>query len=139
MSEVYLKRTLSGLAADDEEAARVLKRIPMGTVVQCEVVRPRSAKSLRYYFALCRLVASNHETLQTKDEVDQVLRLLAGHVELVQVGDRIVKIPKRLAFSELGEEGWQDYLKRAKDVVLRDLLPGVELPAIEEEIARMVG
>jgi hypothetical protein len=138
VSKFYLKRTLAGLVADDAEASECLRKIPPGTTVRCEIIRPRNAKELRYYFALCELVASNHAELTTKDQVDQALRILAGHVDLVQVGGKVLRIPKHINFAELGQEVWREYLKRAKDAVVQELLPGVELPEVESEIARMV-
>ena len=137
MSELYLVRTLTGLAADNDESAFELRKIPIGTTVKCEISRPRSLQQLRYYWALCNLVASNHATLQTKDQVDQTLRLLTGHCDAVKVRDNIVYIPRRLAFSKCEQEEFNAFLKRAKDAVMLELLPGVQMAEIEDEIARM--
>lgn len=138
MAEFYLKRTLTGFAPDDSAAVENMKRIPLGTTVRCEITRPRSVAQLRYYWALCALVAQNHAELQTREQVDQALRILAGHVDLVRVGDHTLQIPRRIAFAKLGQDEWTAYLARAKDAVVRDLLPGVELPEFEAEIQRMV-
>lgn len=139
MAEFYLKRTLQGFAADDSAAVENMKRIPLGTTVRCEITRPRSVQQLRYYWALCALVAQNHVELQTREQVDQALRLLAGHVDIVKVGDKVLQIPRRIAFAKLGQAEWQAYLTRVKDAVVRELLPGIELPEFEEEILRMTG
>ncbi len=137
MSEFWLRRTLTGFAPEGDEAATDMRRIPLGTSVRCEITRPRSVPQLRYYWSLCALVASNHAELQTREQVDQAIRILSGHVDLVNVGDQIVKLPRRIAFSKLGQDEWHAYLSRAKDAVLQHLLPGVELPEFEAEIARM--
>lgn len=139
MAEMYLRRSISGLVADDPDAVESLKRIPLGTTVRCEITRPRSVKQMRYYWSLCALVASNHSELQTREQVDQALRLLTGHVDLVKVGDKVLQIPRRIAFSKLSQDEWSAYLVRVKDAVVRELLPGVELPEFEEEILRMTG
>ena len=138
MVDLYLKRTLTGLVPDDADAVESLRRIPIGTSVRCEITRPRSVPELRFYWALCALVAQNHLELQTREQVDQALRLLTGHVDLVRVGDQVLQLPRRIAFSKLSQQEWQAYLMRAKDAVVRELLPGVELPEFEAEIARMV-
>jgi hypothetical protein len=137
VSEFYLRRTLTGFAPDCAEAQVAMKRIPVGTTVRCEITRPRSVQQLRYYFAMCQLISVNHQELQTREQVDQALRLLTGHVDLVQVGDRTLQLPRRIAFSKLSQDEWQAYLMRAKDAVLQHLLPGIELPELENEIARM--
>jgi hypothetical protein len=56
----------------------------------------------------------------------------------VQIGDQTVKLPRRLAFAKLSQDEWQAYLMRAKDAVVRELLPGVDLREFEDEIMRMV-
>jgi hypothetical protein len=137
MAEFYLKRTLSGFAPDEAESQAALKRIPVGTTVRCEITRPRSVPQLRYYWQLCALVSINHQELQTREQVDQALRLLTGHVDLVRIGDKTLQLPRRIAFAQLSQDEWQAYLMRAKDAVLQHLLPGVKLPALEDEIARM--
>ena len=139
MAEFYLKRSLTGLIADDADAVESLRRIPLGTTVKCEITRPRSVQQLRYYWSLCALVAQNHVELQTREQVDQALRLLTGHVDIVKVGDKVLQIPRRIAFAKLSQDEWQAYLMRVKDAVVRELLPGVELPEFEDEILRMTG
>jgi hypothetical protein len=138
MAEMYLKRTLTGFAPDDADAVDSLKRIPLGATVRCEVTKPRSVPELRFYWALCALVAQNHAELQTREQVDQALRLLTGHVDMVRAGERVLQIPRRIAFAKLSQSEWQAYLMRAKDAVVQHLLPGVELPEFESEIQRMV-
>jgi hypothetical protein len=138
MAEMYLRRTLAGFAPDDADAQASCKRIPVGTTVRCEITRPRSVPQLRHYWALCALVAQNHETLQTREQVDQALRILTGHVDIVKLGDQVVQLPRRIAFAKLSQDEWAAYLSRAKDAVVQHLLPGVELPEFEAEIQRMV-
>ena len=137
MAEMYLKRTLSGFAPDDADAVASCKRIPVGTTVRCEITQPRSVRQLRYYWALCSIVAQNHAELQTREQVDQALRILTGHVDLVKLGEFTVQLPRRIAFAKLSQDDWHAYLRRAKDAVVQHLLPGVELPEFEAEILRM--
>ncbi len=137
MAEIYLKRTLAGFVADDEAAANSIRRIPVGTTVRCEIVKPRSVQQLRMYWAMCSLVAMNHAELQTREQVDQALRLLTGHVDLVKVGDQTLQLPRRIAFAKLSQDEWAEYLARAKDAVCEHLLPGVDGNEIQNEILRI--
>lgn len=137
MAEMYLKRTLAGFAPDDDDAQRSLNRIPLGTTVRCEVVKPRSVPQLRQYWAMCALVAMNHAELQTREQVDQALRLLTGHVDLVKVGDQLLQLPRSIAFAKLSQDEWTEYLSRAKDAVCEHLLPGVDGNEIQNEILRI--
>jgi hypothetical protein len=56
----------------------------------------------------------------------------------VKIRDQTVQLPRRIAFAKLGQDEWSAYLRRAKDAVVQHLLPGIELPEFEQEIARMV-
>ena len=137
MAEMYLRRTLAGFSPDDADAQDALKRFPVGVVVRCEITRPRSIPQLRRYWAMCRLVSMNHAELADEKAVDQVLRMLTGHVDLVTVGDQILKLPRRIAFSKLEQDEWEKYLSRAQDAVCEHLLPGVTGSELREEILRI--
>lgn len=136
--ELWLTRTLAGFAPDnDADTQRRMKRIALGTTVQVELRQPRSVKELRYYWQLCSLVAMNHATFQTSTQVDQALRILTGHCDVFTLDGRTVEVPRRIAFHKLSQDEWRAYLMRAKDAVLQHMLPGVLLPELESEIARM--
>lgn len=137
MAEIFLRRTLSGLAADDAEASEYLRKIPMGVTLCCKVRKARSVPQLRYYFALCELCSTNSDVFQTKDQVDQFLRMEAGHVDLISVGGVVYKLPRSLSFTKLSQDEWAAFLQRARDAVVHKILPGVAMPELEEEIARM--
>jgi hypothetical protein len=137
--KLYMKRTLTGFSADDHEGAEKLRKFPPGTVVEVEISQPRSLKQLRYYYALCTIVAQNHATMRDKDQVDQALRILTGHCDVFTLDGRTVETPRRLAFDKLEQADWEDYLQRAKEAVAEHLLPGVGIPDLEDEILRMLG
>lgn len=131
-------RTLSGLVPADDEAQSELRRIPVGERVRAKITRPRNSAQLRYYYAMCQLVSINHRDLQTKEQVDMMLRLLT-HYDVItneRTGESW-RLPKRLAFSKLDQAQWEQFLARAKDAVLRELLPGVANSDLEKEIAQM--
>jgi hypothetical protein len=135
----WLIRTSAGFAPDDEAARRLMRRIPKGTSVEVSLTQPRSAPQLRFYWRLCEVVAMNHEQLASKNEVDQLLRILSGHVDIAVLGDEVYKLPRRIAFAKLGQAKWAEYLEAAKRAVAEHLLPGVSLPELEDEVLRMLG
>jgi hypothetical protein len=137
MAEFYLRRSLAAFVPDHEDARQAMLRIPIGTTVRCEITRPRSLPQMRLYWAMCDLVSINHETLTTRVQVDQTLRLLTGHVDLVQIGDQILKLPRAINFNDISQDEWEAYLARAKDAVVSELLPGITGQALEEEILRI--
>lgn len=54
--QIYLTRSVSGLAAADDEAVACLRKIKLGQVVRADVVTPRNLKHHRKFFALLNLV-----------------------------------------------------------------------------------
>jgi len=101
------------------------------------VSRPRNSQQHRFYWALCRLVALNHEELKDAEAVHQAIKLLSGHFDLVQVGKHMVRIPRSTSFDKMSQEEFDKFLAKAKDVVVQDLLPGVGLRELNDEILRM--
>lgn len=135
----YFRRTLSGLVPADETVAASLKRIPVGEIVTCEVKRPRNAGEHRRYWAMCTLVAINHEQLQDAESVHQTLKMLTGltdKIALKSTGE-IVEIPRSISFGKMSPDEWDAYFLRAKRAVCEHLLPGIELPELQDEIIRI--
>ena len=140
MAEIYLRRTLAGLAPADDEAGTALRKIPVGSVVKADVRRPRSLQQHRRYWLLCSLVAENHEQLQTRDQVHDVLKLLTGLYTVVALKStgEVLRVPRSISFGEMSQEDFDDYYRRACDAVVEHLLPGVQLNEVREEVLRLV-
>lgn len=135
----YYRRTLSGLVPADETVMATLKKIPVGEIVTCEVKRPRNGREHRRYWVLCTLVAINHDQLQDAESVHQTLKMLTGltdKIALKSTGE-IVEIPRSISFGKMSPDEWDAYYERAKRAVCEHLLPGVDLPELQDEIIRM--
>lgn len=136
-----MKRTLGGLAPDDEASTAALRKIGAGEVVKVELVRPRSHRALRRWWALCNLVYTNAEQYKSADQVHQHLKILSGHATLVVskgTGETFA-IADSIAFSRLSEDEFIEVWQRAKDAIREHILPGVTDSDIEFEIARLIG
>jgi hypothetical protein len=136
---LYFRRTLAGLAATDEAGQAVLRKVPVGDVVACEIRRPRNGSQHRLYWVMCTAVAINHEQLQDAESVHQVLKMLTGltdKIALKSTGE-IVQIPRSISFSKMSADEWDAYFERAKQAVCEHLLPGVGMRELQDEIARM--
>lgn len=141
MSDATLIRVGSSLRAADDTAQREINRIADGEEVRVRFIRTRSLGQLRYYWALCNLIAQQHSSIQNKEQADQALRILAGHTDPLvdpSTGEIMALLPKRISFEKLGQADWEDYLRRAKDVAISRLLPGVTSQQLEQEILSMV-
>jgi hypothetical protein len=103
------------------------------------VKRPRNLAQHRRYWLLCSLVAINHESLADAESVHQCLKLLTGWTDKVALKStgEILMVPRSISFTKMDAGEWDDYYARARDAVCEHLLPGVQLPELEEEILRV--
>lgn len=141
MSGCSFVRIGNTLRAADERAQREVNRLCEGEETRVEFLRPRSYGQLKFYWALCDLVASNHSSIRSKEQVDQALRILTGHTDPLvdpSTGEIIALVPKRLNFRAMAQPAWEDYLDKAKKVVCERLLPGVTSAKLEQEILNMM-
>ena len=131
------RRGLSGLNPFGEEAEKLFRSMKIGDVVMVEIRRPRNPMQHRLYWQLCRTVAMNHDTLQNEEQVHQVIKILTGHTDIVRVGDQLIQVPRSIAFDKMDQKEFDQFFERAKDVVVSELLPGVGLRELQDEILRM--
>lgn len=141
MSECLMTKTLSGLAANDEAAATVLKRLKVGDVVRVDVVRPRNLSAHRRWFALVNLIYQNSDEYPSPDVVHGMLKCLSGHATPVtnKATGETYLIPNSISFSSLDEDAFQEVWSRAVKAVCEKILPGVTDAEIEAEIRQICG
>ena len=57
------------------------------------------------------------ERFKTKEQVDQALRILAGHADVFELDGRVITSPRRIAFEQLEQADWEVYLLHAKAAI----------------------
>jgi hypothetical protein len=139
MAEFLFKRTFSGFIAGDEQTAKRMQTWQVGELVQADI-KLRQNRSLpwhRRYWALCQLVYQNCEEFKSATEVHLWLKLECGltkEIMLRSTGE-IVKVPDSIAFDKMDQNQWAAFWKRACDVIHEHVLPGIDIAALENEIA----
>jgi hypothetical protein len=96
----------AGLIPTDEDSRALVNRLGDGECVQVEVIRPRSVPMHRMYFGICREIGLNQDPVRDEDSIDNELRILAGHYEVLWVAGHEVRYPKRIAFAKLTHDEW---------------------------------
>lgn len=141
MTTCFMVRTVSGLAADDEAATNVLRKVKPGDVVKVDVVRPRNLTAHRKWWALCNLIYLNCEDYASPDVVHGHLKILAGHADPVvsKATGETWLVPRSISFSSLGEDEFQDVWRRAVQAVVEHIIPTITVPTLEDEVLRMIG
>lgn len=130
-------RTLSGLQAADDGAREALAGIPLGTVVACEVTRPRNLKHHRLYWGLCQAIAS---AIGAKAEsVSDVIKVRTGHTVVVKTASGLMEFPRSISFAKLDQAGFSAFFEDACEVVCREFLPHMAATDLRREVEQMVG
>lgn len=97
-----------GLIPADDESRALLSRMGDGECAEFEVVRPRSVAMHRMYFGICRTIGQNQDPPRDEDSIDNELRILAGHYDVMYVDGHEVRVPKRIAFAKLSHDEWME-------------------------------
>lgn len=135
MSDLYLKRTLKGLEACDEQGVNVLRRIKVGEIVSCEVTQPRNLAFHRKFFALLNLV------WQASGEWSSVYALLielkvnVGHVQsaVIRETGEVVRVPKSISFANFDETSFGEFYEKCL-TKLCEMAGGIDEDSLRQEV-----
>lgn len=109
-----------------------------GEPIVIEPVQIRHVKRHKLYFVLAAIVAENHHDLTHKDAVDQAIRLLTGHFDVVSWkpphGPRVfVRQARSIKWSSMSDADFELFFERALRVIETELLPGVDVDGLRKE------
>ena len=143
MTEILCRRTIHGLAPEGEsEAVEVLRHIPVGTLVTCDVRDPsrRSSTYHRWFFCLLNKVHANQDYFQTVTHLRYALLARLGYVDrIILRGGREVTVPKSMSFAKMRAEEFGRFAEAAIKFLCEEVIPGLEPNALRTEIEEMIG
>lgn len=124
----------------DDIAEEALATIPYGEEVSIEIKRPHNLKLFKRYWALVNMVWQNQERYETREQVSNALKILAGEYEQLHLpGDIVAKIPKSIAFDKMDATEFSQFWKRVCDAIAKHFMPYIKNPDLEDEIAKLIG
>ena len=145
MAEVYLRRTATGLAADDDAAREALRRIKLGDVVRAEIVRPRSVRYHRRFFGMLSTVWRACGDWPDVEALLRELKFRAGLVDEQRVVDRqsgeiiaTLQIPRSIAFHAMDDDEFRAFVERCIRVICDEMVPGLDDAVLRDEVLRAV-
>jgi hypothetical protein len=97
-----------GFLPADERAEQLHAGMGLGEVLLFKVLRVRSLQWHRKYFAICREIGLNQDPQRTEGSIDNELRVLAGHYDVLHVKGYEVRVPKRIAFDQMSADEWKE-------------------------------
>jgi hypothetical protein len=147
--KAWLERTPFGCKPADDDSAAVLKRIPLGTTFEADVItkKSRSGAWHRRYWLLMSMLASHVEAVEIEpgvvmpirsaEDAHAAIKYATGLYDQYVLETGIVRVLKSTAFDKMDADQWAAYYPRVLDAVHQKFLPGVALLEVEAEIARM--
>lgn len=141
--KVFLKRTPQGFVPAYDRDADLLADIPVGAIVSTRPKRPRRVRRHRWWWALLQRVADSHPFYSRAEQVLTHLKLRTGWVDTQTIvkGDEVTVVytPKSISFDAMDETEFRQFVDRALDVVVQELLPGIDRDDLRAEIEAMLG
>lgn len=126
-----------GLFAAYPHDRSALASVPYDRNLKVTVSMPRNRGRHDKYFALCQFCADHSS--YSKEEVDQLLRIRAGHCTVARLRDgTIAHLPRRLNWGAMDETEFVRFLDRVVQVITTDILPGIAIQAVHDELAGML-
>lgn len=108
MSKQWVFRKGDSLLAADDKALKAIRRLQPGEAVQMMMERSRSPQWHRWFMGGCAAIANNSDEPLTTHAVKEVLKLKGGHVDIVQRGDEVIKVPRSISFEKLTADEWAE-------------------------------
>lgn len=151
--KLWLTRTLTGFVPADDDSAAVAKRVKIGTTIPADITtrNARSTQWHRRYWLLCSMLAANVESVEIEpgcampihsaDDMHTALKFLTGLCDTytVERGNvrTLLRVPRSTAFDRMDADEWAAHWNRVLDAVHQQILPGVEIVEVEQELARL--
>lgn len=127
----------SALFTDDEKGERLLSKMGDGELVEVDIKRTRNLIQHRKFWKLCQYIGE--ATGRTSEEVAGLLKLMAGHCDVVEVNGNVYKIARSIAFAAMDDTEFDPFFNRACQEVCVQFVPHLTADFVREEIERMVG
>jgi hypothetical protein len=135
VADIFLTRTLHGLAASDDESKEVLRQWKVGDTIRAKVSKMRNAQHHRKFFAMLSVVWMACEKYPSVESLLTDLKFRLGHTEdvvLVSSGE-VVRIPRSISFAAMDQMQFHDFYERA----LRELCEmagGIEYDSLRQTV-----
>jgi len=147
--KLFLKYMNGSLHASDEEAANYLFQIKQGTVLSCEVKKPRNYEFHQKYFALLNLAYDSwNPEVEYKGEIIQKnfdtfrenIQILAGYGDLTfNLNGEPRYRSKSISFGSMSHEDFEKLYSSVINVILQKVLHSYsedDLERVVEEVLR---
>lgn len=140
MTTVLLRKDGDSLAADDKAAAELVAKLKPGQVVRAEIRRLRHPAQHRYYWALVDICFQHQSRYATKEQLHNALKIGVGlYDEAVTPTGRSIAVARSIAFGNMRQEEFDDFLNSIIRLVCEVIIPGTKDEDLRQQLEEMVG
>lgn len=137
MTDIFLRRTLSGFAPDTDDDQEAVKRFRLNEVVRADVVKPRNIRFHRKWFALVKVgyqlweeFCPRHqyngtEVLPEFERFRKDVTILAGYAKpVINVKGELRLEAESISFASMDDERFEKLYSATINVLLNKILAG---------------
>ena len=171
MKYAFIKRGGAGglpsvLTPATDEAEAWARKIKPGDVIEVDVVRPRSQRFHRLFFALLKIVSDNMDGGSIEGLLREIkiglkhteIALISKHAIMIALEELLpllsnapplaffdailpdpvpCNIPKSISFSAMDQDTFAAFFTKSVDYVIQNVLPGIDREALTYEVYNM--
>lgn len=119
----WFYKKAGGLFPADDDVREKVARLGDGELLLLTIERPRCPILFRKYWAMCTRIGENQDPPRDKDSIDAEIRIRAGHFDVVPINGFDVPVPKRIAFTKLTQEQWEEFFQKAEMAICQHFGP----------------
>lgn len=141
--KLYLGVTEGGLVPAYESGYVEMKRLKIGSVLECEVKRPRNLKFHKKFMALVRVAYNNlperyATTIQSFEDMLKALKMDLKRYTTKQVGDYTIIELESIAFDKMNEDSFERFYQECFRIIREKYIRGLNSEDVEEVILRFM-
>lgn len=138
---IVMRRQRLSLVPVTEQDAELLAAVPFGRDVSVTVGRvTRSLRHHRWFMALLAKVVENSTFYRSTDHLLLYLKQALGLYEDVTMHDGVVVVRfKSISFASMDQTEYGQFVNRALDVIVSEIIPGINRDELVREVESMLG
>jgi hypothetical protein len=121
---LFFRRDLASLRAACPAAEEAMRKVGMGQIVEVEIKRPRNLLHHRKWWALLQIVADNM-TGVTAEQLNQVIKIRTGHVDVIKTKKGIIELPKSISFAAMDQTAFEAFFDKAVAFICSEIIPNL--------------
>ena len=138
-SPALFKKYEGVLMPADEMAVEQFHKIRHGEEVRVDIKRVRNPKQLKYWWALCGVLAEYADWCPDRETASDWLKLSIGHAEFHESPDgKTWCRPKSISFGNCPQEEFDTLLDQAIRIIVTKVMPGTSSEALRNELEAMI-